>query len=394
MAVACPLCAADWPQFLGPTRNGVSTETVTPWGATGPRKLWQRNVGAGFAGQVISDGKLLLYHRVKDREALEAIDSRTGKTLWTASKPTLYKDDFGFDEGPRAAPTISGGRVFTYGAEGELTARDFATGKELWSIDVMTKFAVSKNFFGAAGSPLVMGERVLINAGGAGAGVVAFDAASGKMLWKSTADGASYSSGVAAQIGGRNVAVFLTRDGLIVLDPSDGRVLQKKPWRARSQASVNAATPLISGDEVFLSASYATGAVLLRATAAEWETVWAGDESLSNHYSTSVLHQGRLYGFHGRQEYSQALRCVDWNTGKVLWAVDGFGAGTLMLAGSNLLVLREDGELVLAAATEKGFQPAAKAKLLPGPVRAYPALSDGVYCARNETSLGCWSLGK
>lgn len=385
--------AADWPQLLGPNRNLATAETVTPWPAAGPKLLWQRKVGAGFAAPVIAGGKLLFYSRVKDKETLEAIDVRTGKTLWTGAKSTFYRDDFGFDEGPRSAPTVAGGRVFTHGAEGTLTAWDLATGKTLWSVDTMVKYNVQKNFFGAANAPLMAGGLVLLNVGGPGAGIVAFDASTGKQAWKSTNDAASYSSGTLASIGGKTLAVFLTREGLAALEPETGTVVQQKKWRSRSQASVNAATPLVEGNEVFLSASYGTGAVLLKADGAIWSTVWSGDDSMSNHYSTSVFHQGKLYGFHGRQEMGQSLRCVEWSTGKVLWSVDGFGAGTLLRAGDQLLVLRENGELWLAPASPAGFRPVAKAQLFnDGVVRAYPALSDGVFCARSEQSLGCWDL--
>jgi outer membrane protein assembly factor BamB len=390
---ASPLAAADWPQLLGPARNLVSQENVQPWPAGGPRLLWKRKTGAGFAAPVLVQGKMLLFTRTKDREVVEAIDARTGKLVWTGSKPTLYRDDFGFDEGPRSAPTVAGGRVFTYGAEGTLSAWDFATGKPLWSVDTMTKYNVPKNFFGAANAPLVAGERVLVNVGGPGSGIVAFDAATGKQLWKSTNDAASYSSGTLATIGGRQLAVFLTREGLAAVDPGTGAVVQQKRWRSRSQASVNAATPLVDGDEVFLSASYGTGAVLFKAQGDSWPAVWSGDDSLSNHYSTSVLHEGRLFGFHGRQEMGQSLRCVEWKTGKVIWSLDRFGAGTLLRAGANLLVLREDGELMMAPASPAGFQPVAKARLFDDSiVRAYPAVSDGVFCARSEGMVGCWDL--
>lgn len=386
------LRAADWPQFLGAARNGTSRERLKAWTGA-PNQLWLRQVGLGFAGPVIAQGRLLLFHRVNDREQLEAIDMRTGKTIWTSFKRTAYRDDFGFDEGPRAAPTIAGGRVFTFGAEGLLTAWDFASGKELWSVHVMSAYGVEKGFFGAAGSPLVIGSRVMVNAGGTkGAGIVAFDAATGKELWKATNDQASYSSGAAATLLGKPAAVFFTREGLAALDPVNGAILQQKRWRSRSQASVNAATPLIFGDEIFLSASYSTGAVLLKANGSQWATVWSGDESLSNHYSTSVHRDGRLYGFHGRQEYGQELRCIEWKTGKVLWSQEGLGAGTLILTADHLLILRETGELVLAPVSASGFQPAARTQLLPGAVRAYPALSNGVFCARNESSLGCWEL--
>lgn len=376
--------AADWPQFLGPARDGVSAESVRPWPSSGPAVLWKKNVGAGFAAPVVARGKLLLFHRAGNAEVLEAFEATTGKGLWKFESPTSYRDDFGFDEGPRAAPTVDGGRVFTYGAEGVLTAVDLATGKKLWSVNVSQRYQVEKGFFGAAGAPLVHQGRVLLNAGGRnGAGAVAFDASTGRELWKATNDEASYSSGLIANLGGKPRALFFTRNGLTVLDPATGAVVQQVRHRSRSRASVNAATPLVDGDDVFVSASYGTGALLLSVG----KPVWTNDDSLSNHYSTSVKSKPYLYGFHGRQEEGQALRCVEWKTGKVLWSEEGYGAGTLYLAGARLLILRENGELVLAEASPSAYRPLAKARVLPGKVRAYPALADSLYFARNEDTL-------
>jgi outer membrane protein assembly factor BamB len=378
------LFGSDWPQLLGPERNGISAEAVKPWAASGPVLLWKKQIGAGFAAPVVAQGKLLLFHRTGNSETLEALDPTTGKPVWKYEGKTNYRDDFGFDEGPRAAPTVEGGRVFTYGAEGVLTAVDLNTGKKLWSVDVMNRYQVEKGFFGAAGAPLVYDGRVMINAGGkGGAGIVAFDAATGRELWKATNDEASYSSGAMATIGGRALALFFTRNGLTAVDPASGAVVQQVRHRSRSRASVNAATPLADGNEIFVSASYGTGALLLN----NGKPVWTNDDSLSNHYSTSVKLDGHLYGFHGRQEEGQALRCVECKTGKVLWSEEGYGAGTLYSAGGQLLILRESGELVLAAASAKGYQPLAKAKILPGTVRTYPALSNGLFFARNTDTL-------
>ncbi|MCP5110400.1 MAG: PQQ-binding-like beta-propeller repeat protein, partial [bacterium] len=174
--------------------------------------------------------------------------------------------------------------------------------------------------------------------------------------------------------------------------PRDGRVRHSMRWRARSDASVNAAVPLVIGDLLFLSASYGTGAVALRLGDDEPERLWASDDVLSNHYATSVHKDGYLYGFHGRQEFDQTLRCVELRTGKVAWTDDSFRAGTLMLAGGRLLVLGERGELETAPAAPSGFRPTARAKVLDPVVRAYPALSAGLFFARNEKELVCLRL--
>jgi outer membrane protein assembly factor BamB len=251
----------------------------------------------------------------------------------------------------------------------------------------MQRFEVPKGFFGAAGSPLVEDGRVIANVGGPKAGIVAFEAKTGKVLWTATDAGASYSSAVGATIAGRRAAIFFTRAGLVGLDPATGQILWQRPWRARMAASVNAATPLVIGDLIFVSAQYGPGAGVLRLDGSTLTPLWASDEALSNHYATSVHRDGILYGFHGRQEFGQAFRAVELRTGKVHWSEERFGAGTVTLAGDRLVILRENGELVLAAASPDGFKPVARAKILTGTVRAYPALSDGFLFARNDDTL-------
>jgi outer membrane protein assembly factor BamB len=331
---------------------------------------------------------------VGGEEVVESLDAANGNSIWRYAYRTTYRDDFGFDEGPRAVPVVADGVIYTFGAEGQLHAVDFAKGTRLWSEDTMKRFSVPKGFFGAAGSPLVDGSRVIANIGGDNAGIVAFDAKSGKVLWTATDDDASYSSGVSATIAGRSSAVFLTRDSLVGLDPGSGAVQFQRRWRARLAASVNAATPLVIGDQIFVSAQYGPGAGVLRVNGSQLVDVWASDDVLSNHYATSVFYNGHLYGFHGRQEFGPSFRAVEFQTGTVRWSQEQFRAGSVLLAGDRLLITREGGELVLAAASPQAFKPMARAQILQGVVRPYPALADGLLYVRNENTLLCLDLRK
>jgi hypothetical protein len=386
----------DWPQLLGPTRDGVYTGTplAGSWPPDGPRVLWRKSVGEGFAGPAIAGGHLILHHRIGREEIVDAIDPKTGTAQWRYSYPTSYRDDFGFDEGPRAVPVIANGHVYTFGAEGELSALDLATGKRLWNTNVMRQFDVRKGFFGAAGSPLVEDGRVMANVGGRdkNAGIVAFNADTGAVLWTATNHEASYSSPTSAVFDGRRYAIFLTREGLVGLDPASGAVRFQQHWRARIAESVNAATPLVVGDLIFISATYNTGATVLRVKDNTLMPVWSSDDVLSNHYATSVYYDGTLYGFHGRQEFGQTFRAVALKTGKLLWEVDNFGAGSVTLAGDRLLIVHERGDVTLATASPQAFKQLAHAHVLPGVVRPYPALSDGVMYVRNENTLAAVSL--
>jgi outer membrane protein assembly factor BamB len=388
-------CAEDWPQFLGPTRNGVyaGTNLNVRWPKDGPLVVWQMKVGEGFGAPVVAGSRLVLFHRVGDKERLDCVEAQTGKAVWQHEYPTDYEDDFSRGNGPRATPAIAHGRVFAFGPAGVLTCLNLTSGAKVWSLDTQKEFGARKGFFGMACSPLVEGRAVLMDLGGKnGAGIVGFDAASGKVLWKAGSDEASYSSPTVASIGSKRYALFLTRNFFSALDPSTGKVYFEYPWQPSIHASVSAATPLVIGDLVFISASYGAGAAVLRFKEAGPEKLWSGDDILSNHYATSVHHEGFLYGFDGRQEQGCNLRCVELKTGKIRWTLDRFGAGTVTLAANHLLVLTEKGELICAPATPSDFKPVARAQILPYGVRAYPAIADGLFYARSGEKLLCLDL--
>ncbi len=344
-------------------------------------------MGEGFAGPVVAGGRLILFHRSGDEEVVEAFDPRDGSRLWRSAAPTDYRDDFGFDEGPRATPTVAGGKVFTFGARGRLRCHDLATGEELWSVDTHARFDAGKGYFGAASSPLVEGDLVMVQVGGRKGGIVAFDAGTGEVAWTATDDEAGYASPVAMDLGGRRLAIFFNRAGLLGIAPATGEIRFEFPWRARIRASVNAASPLVVGDRVFLSSSYGVGAVLLELGQGRPQPVWKAQDVLTSHYTTSVHRAGTLYGLHGRQEARPELRAVDLASGKVAWTEKRFGAGSLILAGDRLLVLREDGELVLAEATPEAYREISRAAILEGTARAHPALAGAILYARDGREL-------
>ena len=394
VVLAAAHLSADWPQFLGPDRNGTyrGTPIVTSFPASGPKVVWSKKVGQGLAGPAVVGKRVILFHRLGDREVVEALDAGTGTSQWQYGYPTSYKDDFGFDEGPRAVPVVADGVIYTFGAEGQLHAISLDRGARLWSENTAQRFGVPKGFFGAAGSPLVENGKVMANIGGAKAGIVAFDAGKGSIEWTATEDAASYSSAIGATIAGQRYAIFLTRAGLVGLDPATGAVRFRRGWRARANASVNAATPVVVDNLIFVSAEYGPGAGVMRLDGSALNEVWSSDDALSNHYATSVYSDGVLYGFHGRQEFGPSLRAIDFRTGRVRWSEEKFGAGTITLAGDQLIVMREDGELILAPASTSGFKPTARARILAGTVRAYPAVDSGFLYVRNDNTLVCLDL--
>jgi len=379
--------SSDWPQFLGPQRNGSTPERITSWPSTGPKHLWKQPIGAGFSGPVIRGEHVLTFDRDGDQERVRSLDPATGNTRWTHQAPTAYVDGFGFDDGPRGTPATTTNRVITFGAQGRLTCLDLADGRKIWAIEAGRDLGADKGFFGPACSPLIVGQRIFMNLGNRnGGGIAAFGVTSGTLLWKATDHEAGYASPVPGP--GSGDISFFTREGLVITR-MDGKVGPVHRWRSRQHASVNAASPLLSGTEILLTTSYDTGAILLRRTEEKIEVVWSGDESLSAHYATPVLSGGFLYGFHGRQERGPEFRCVEWATGKMRWSETGLGAGTVLLAGTDLVLLLESGELVVAAASSDRFQIRSRVQILGKGTRAPFALGGGHLVARDPRILVC-----
>jgi outer membrane protein assembly factor BamB len=391
-----PACAEDWPQFLGPMRNGISREKglLPAWPKEGPPLVWQKEIGSGFSGPVVVGDRLILFHRIEDEEIVECLDAAKGKQLWKSSSPTHYVDQFGFDPGPRSTPLVNDGKVFTLGAEGSFQCLNLLTGQKIWSRSLNEEYKAAPAFFGVATSPLLEQDLLLVNVGGKGAGIVAFAKDTGNEVWRATAHQASYSSPVVTTLAGSREAVFLTREGIVLLEPRSGAVTFTKHFRSRMDASVNAASPVVVGDLIFFSACYETGAILLRAHKEKMEAVWQNDESMSNHYNTCIAHDGYLYGFNGRQEHGAHLRCVELESGKVRWTSEQTGCGSMILAEGKLIILTEGGDLLLVRADPESYKELSRASVLTKPARSPLALANGKLYARDTKKLICWNLKK
>jgi outer membrane protein assembly factor BamB len=390
--------ADDWPQFLGPTRNGMSTEKglAASWPRDGPPIVWHRDVGEGYSAPAIAGDRLILVHRVGDEEVVECLNAATGKPQWKFAYATTYVDMLGKGNGPRATPTIARKSVITLGAEGMLHAIDLEKGTKIWSRPLLKDYKVPRSFFGVGSSPLVEGELVLVNVGAKKAGIVAFNLADGHEVWKATDDGASYASPVVATIGKERLAVFFTQYGVQLLDPKSGGVRYRHPWRARYPESVNAATPLVIGDQLFFSACYETGALLVKLRAdGDPEEAWTGEDVMDNHYNTAIYHDGYLYGIHGRQERGPSFRCVELKTKKIAWEKERFGCAAMIYADGRLVALTEAGDLVVVEATPTAYRELARARVFEaGPCRAQIALANGRLYARDRKKLICFKLSR
>jgi outer membrane protein assembly factor BamB len=397
--------AGDWPQILGPKRNGIAQKEsiASSWSGGKPKLVWDKEVGQGFAGVSITNEIAVVFHRVDDEEIVEGLNAKTGEKLWRASSPTEYQASYNPDAGPRAAPVIHDGLVYLYGARGTLSCVQLADGKKVWQRDMYADFSSKRpsrgepaeGYFGFASSPIVEGDKLLLNVGGSSkdAGIVAFDRKTGKTLWTATDERASYSSPVATTIDGKRHIVFATRLKVVSVDPANGRVLFEFPF-GELGPSATGASPVILGNSIFITGSYRFGAVLARAGRSGAIEVWRSDEILSSQYTTSIASEKMVFGVHGRQDAAAAeLRCVNPLTRQVIWKKSGFGYATMILADDKLLIMKTDGELVLAAADTKQYRELARADLFDGATtRALPSLSNGLFYVRDGKTLKCFDL--
>lgn len=388
--------AGDWPQILGPARNGVADQEriAETFPAGRPKTVWEREVGEGLAGVAVAQGVVVLFHRVGDEEIVEAMDALTGKPVWKTGFPTQYAGGIAEDNGPRCVPLVHKDRVFVFGAGGSVHCVAGKTGEKLWSRAAYKEFGGSEGYFGAGSTPIVEGDKLIVNVGGKGAGLVAFSIANGKTLWQGTDEGASYSSPMAVTIDGVRHVIFVTRLNAVSVNPDNGEVRFRIPFGARGP-TVNGASPLVFDGQLFLSASYGIGATLAKIGKNSASVAWANDEVMSSQYTTGVYVDGSLYGIDGRQDQGVArLRCIEPKEGEVRWTKEGFGMATLILADGKLVILKTDGTLVLAAASPKAYRELASAKVFDNTTRPLPALSNGRLYARDTRVLKCIDLRK
>ncbi len=386
LAGALPMAAADWPQLLGPARDG---SVAAPAGKSliEPVVVWDRPLGSGFGGPALAQGRVVIAHRDGDELKVEALDAATGVMLWRFARPTDYADSFGFDDGPRGVPAIADGRVFVHGADGVLDALDFDSGARLWSVDTRVAFGSGQGFFGRACSPLVVDGRVILTPGGLKdgkpAGVVAFTATDGSLLWQSVEDEAGYAS-PAALPDGRLLCWM--RNQLWLLEADSGAVVASKPLRSRMDASVNAAQPLLlDGQRVLISAGYGVGLHVLKLPGLEAE--WQSDRLLDCHYSSPVRgDNGLVFAFDGRQEMGQTLCAIDLTAREKRWQTGSVPGGTVIRVGGHLLAVTEQGELWVVAAADK-LDIAHRVQILGAGHRSHAAFADGVLFARDGRQL-------
>jgi outer membrane protein assembly factor BamB len=398
-AAAPALSAADWPQWLGPRRDGGSAESVEPWKGEA-KVLWKAKVGVGFSTPVVVGGKVYVHARIngKDREELIAFDAKSGKVVWrTAYDRGPYNSVL--NTGPQATPAVVGNRIYTYGITGYLTCFDAEAGKQLWQVDAFKRFKANLPQFGVCCSPLVVGNKVIVAVGGKGSSVVAFETESGEVAWQALDEPAGTSSPVLVAAGGKagrlpDVA-FMTTLRVVGLNPLDGSVNWE--FALPFQPGGTQPTPLVAGDRIFTS-TMTNGTTAIRVTAGEKltaEKLWQARD-VSGYFSSGVATKDRLFLVTNvlKPTPRADLACVDPATGKVLWKqekVGYFHFGMIRTGNGKLVILDDAGTLKLIDATAKEFKELCSSKVCDGTLVS-PALSNGLLYARDSEYIVCVDL--
>ena len=386
-----PLAAADWPQWRGPARNGISKETdlLSEWPAGGLPLVWKATgLGDGYASVAVAGGRVYTQGQFGPRQSVMAFDEATGEKIWETNNGGSYSNRRG--SGPRGTPTVDDGTVYALGSNGALIALDAAEGKQLWTTNLLQRFNARNISWGLSESPLIDGGRIIVNAGGGGASVVSLDRKNGNVIWKSQSDEAGYSSAVVTEFGGVRFYVLLTGEAAIGVREDDGKLL----WRYDrvSNSTANVATPIVHDGHVFVSSDYGTGGALLKFVATDGgvdvEEVYF-NRDMRNHYATAVLVGDYLYGYSSR-----TLTCMNFKTGKVAWKDRSVGKGQVIAAGGQLYLLSEDGVVGLAEATPEGYREKSRFSIGCGdyPTWTLPVIANGRLYLRDQDMLSCYNI--
>ncbi len=390
----------DYATFLGPNRDGIlnAIDLETDWSAHPPRELWRHPVGLGWGGFAVVGQAAITQEQRGDEEAVVCYDLKTGRQLWTYSSPVRFEDEHG--DGPRANPTVANGRVYTIGATGLLTCLDGSNGKMIWQQETLSDPKTQNILWGMSGSPLVIGDRVIVTpGGGAGRALVAYDADDGRELFSGGDDPSAYSSPAQVDLAGQKQFLSFNGAGLRGFD-EQGQPLWLHAWLTQGESQrVNVAQPIVVQDfdpashdagYVLISSGYGMGAALLRISREDdtWRTeeVWRSKQ-LKAKMSNFVVHDGFVYGLD-----NGILTCLDARTGKRNWKRGRYGHGQLLLVGDVLLIQAESGEVVLAAANPESYQEWSRLAALQDKTWNNATLAGNILVVRNDREAAAFEL--
>lgn len=405
----------DWPQWRGPHRDGVWSETgiIEKFPDKQLKIKWRAPIGPGYSGPTVADGRVYVTDRAESKKGERALcfDAKSGESVWTYPYDRRY--DVGYGDGPRAAVTIDSGRAYALGAMGDLHCLDAVRGDVLWKKDLLVEYKIRMPIWGITAAPLVEGNLLIVEIGGEHACVVAFDKATGEEKWKSLDDRVGYAAPIIIEQGGRRVLVCWTGDNIAALDPASGELLWKIPFKP-AQMVLNVATPVVHDDRLFVTAFY-DGSLMARLDRDKpaAEILWRQKGKSEQH--TKALHSiiATPY-FDGQNVYGVdsygELRCLDAATGERIWesgdAVPHARWATIHFVrnGDRMFLFNERGELIIARLAPDGYHEISRAQLiepttgqLPDPERggvcwSHPAFANKCIFARNDKEIVCASL--
>lgn len=391
---------SDWPQWRGPKRDAVCTETglLREWPPNGPPLLWEvKGMGRGFSSISIAKGRIFTMGDRNKEMFLLAFDLKDGKELWATKVGNPWSD------GPRCTPTVDGDLVYALGPHGDLICAEAATGKEMWRKSLPKDFGGRMmSGWGYSESPTVDGDKLICTPGGKDATLVALNKKTGEVIWKAAVpegDGAGYASVVVAEVGGVRQYVQLLGRGIVGIAAKDGKFL----WRYNriANGTANIPTPIVKGDHIFCSTGYGTGSALLKlvptadgGTKAE-EVYFLPGREFQNHHGGMILLGDHVYGGHGHNEGFPI--CVELKTGKVAWRKDrgpGTGSAAVVYADGHLYFRYQNGLMALIEATPEGYHLKGTFKIPHGggPSWSHPVIHGGKLYLREQDWLMCYDL--
>lgn len=394
-ASAKPVVNAYWTDFFGPNRDGNYRQMAvrTVWPAEGLKPMWRQPVGGGYASFVAAGGRAYTIEQRRGNEVVAAYDIQSGREQWTNAWSANFQESMGGD-GPRATPTWHEGRLYALGATGEFRCIDAATGKTLWSKNILSDNGAQNIMWGMSNSPLIVDEKVIVTPGGRGRSVVAYHKLTGERIWGALDDQAAYTSPVMVDLLGERVLLVVTAKRIVGLRVETGALLWEYPWTTMYE--INSAQPIVmDGEHVFVSAGYDHGSVLLKiqkdgdrySAARVWE-----NRNMKNRFNSSVLHAGAIFGFD-----ESIFACIDARTGERKWKAGRYGYGqTLLVKGSDgqayLIVITEQGDLVLLRANPERHEELARFSAIEGKTWNHMAIEGGILLVRNLREMAAFDL--
>lgn len=378
----------EWPQWRGANRDGISKETglLKQWPTGGPSLVWKAaGAGGGYSSFSISKGRLFTMGLRGDREHIIAFSVADGKEVWGTPHGKAFRNDRG--DGPRGTPTVDGDKLYALGGNGDLSCLDTQTGRSIWTMNILSKFGGSNIRWGISESPLVIGDKVLVNAGGPGASIVAFKKTDGSLIWKSQSDEAGYSSAIPIEVGGVTQVVFFTGSRAVGLDLRDGRLIWE--YARPSNDVANIATPVARGNRIWISSDYGTGGgvVEIKADGKAQEVYFTKD--MRNHHSSTVLVGDHLYGFS-----SSILTAMRFDTGEVAWRDRSVGKGSLVYADGHLYCMSENGVVGLVEVNPTAYREKGRFQIQQGslPTWTHPVVAGGRLYLRDQDNIYAYDV--